>query len=192
MGGYGPVGPVEASPLSIEAAQGAVEAYLERFGNPDLALKEVMIFDNHAYAEIVEKSTGIGAMEVLIDPLSLIVYPEHGPNMMWNLKYSGMGSMMGGMMGGWRNPQTPGNAAQISAEMPISPEQAVKLAQDYLDSYLPGTQVDEHADQFYGYYTLHTVHAGQISGMLSVNGFSGQVFPHTWHGAFIEMSEEEH
>ena len=24
----------------------------------------------------------------------------------------------------------------------------------------------------------------------SVNGFSGEVFPHTWHGEFIEMSEE--
>jgi len=192
MGGYGPAGPVGASPLSIEAAQGAVESYLDRLGNPDLALKEVMIFDNHAYAEIVEKSTGIGAMEVLIDPISLTIYPEHGPNMMWNLKYSGMGSMMGGMMGGWRTWQTPGTAAQLSTEMPVNPEQAVKLAQDYLDSYLPGTQVEEHVDQFYGYYTLHTLSAGQTSGMLSVNGFSGQVFPHTWHGAFITMSEEKH
>lgn len=192
MGGYGPGGPVTTSPLSIKAAEGAVASYLDRLGNPDLAIKEVMIFDNHAYAEIVEKSSGIGAMEVLIDPLSLTVYPEHGPNMMWNLKYSGMGNMMGGMMGGWRNRQTPGNTPKVSAEMPVSPDQAIQLAQDYLDSYLPGTQVEEHADQFYGYYTLHTERAGQISGMLSVNGFSGQVFPHTWHGAFITMSEEEH
>lgn len=192
MGGYGPAGPVAASPLSTEAAQGAVESYLDRLGNPDLALKEVMIFDNHAYAEIVEKSTGIGAMEVLIDPLSMTVYPEHGPNMMWNLKYSGMGSMMGGMMGGWRSWQNPETSPQLSAEMPVSPERAVNLAQDYLNSYLPGTQVEEHVDQFYGYYTLHTLRGGQVSGMLSVNGYSGQVFPHTWHGAFITMSEEEH
>jgi len=26
--------------------------------------------------------------------------------------------------------------------------------------------------------------------MLSVNGYDGQVFYHSWHGAFIEMSEE--
>jgi len=25
---------------------------------------------------------------------------------------------------------------------------------------------------------------------LSVNGYSGQVFLHTWHGDFIEMTEE--
>jgi hypothetical protein len=28
-----------------------------------------------------------------------------------------------------------------------------------------------------------------MAGMLSVNGYSGQVFLHTWHGAFIEESE---
>ena len=186
-GGYGPGGPVTASPLSIEEAQDAVQAYLDDLGNSDLALKEVMIFDNHAYAEIVEKSTGIGAMEVLVDPASGSVYPEHGPNMMWNLKYSGMSGMMGGMMGGWRNPQ---NGPQPSAEMPVSAEQAVELAQKYLDQYMPGVQVEGHADPFYGYYTLHTSRGGQITGMLSVNGYSGQVFPHTWHGAFITMSEE--
>lgn len=187
MGGYGPGGPVEGEPLSIEEAQDAVQSYLDDLGNPDLALKEVMIFDNHAYAEIVEKSTGIGAMEVLVDPVSRTVYPEHGPNMMWNLKYSGMSGMMGGMMGGWRNPR---NGPQPSADMPVSPEQAVELAQKYLNQYMPGVQVEEHADPFYGYYTLHTSRGGQITGMLSVNGYSGQVFPHTWHGAFIAMSEE--
>ncbi|MBI1882356.1 MAG: peptidase M4, partial [Chloroflexi bacterium] len=29
-----------------------------------------------------------------------------------------------------------------------------------------------------------------VIGMLSVNGFSQQVFPHTWHGKLLEMSEE--
>ena len=30
---------------------------------------------------------------------------------------------------------------------------------------------------------------GKVAGMLSVNGYSGQVFLHTWHGAFVEESE---
>ena len=63
-----------------------------------------MIFDNNAYARITEKSTGIGAMELLVDPASLVVFPEYGPNMMWNLKYgmmSGAG-MMGGTSAAWR------------------------------------------------------------------------------------------
>ncbi len=194
MGGYGSPGFNAADPLSIDEAEQALESFLEDLGNPDLVIKEIMIFDNHAYAEIAEKSTGIGAMEVLIDPVTKRVFPEHGPNMMWNLKYSPMASggfgMMGGMMGGYRW----GNAAnppQVSPEMPISPEEAVAAAQEYLNSYFPGTSVEEHVDTFYGYYTLHTLQDGRVTGMLSVNGFSGEVFPHTWHGVFIEMKEEE-
>ena len=45
--------------------------------------------------------------------------------------------------------------------------------------------------QFYGYYTLDFEKDGRIAGMLSVNGYSGQVFLHTWHGTFIEEAEYE-
>jgi len=179
-----------AEPISLEEAEKAVDGYLSGLGNADLALKEIMVFDNHAYAEIYEQSTGIGAMEVLVDPLSKAVYPEYGPNMMWNLKYgmmspSGMGH---GMMGGWGRQ---GNRPQdIPAEMPISPEEALVIAQQFLDGNFPGLEVSDEADPFYGYYTIHTLKNGTTSGMLSVNGFSGEVFPHTWHGEFIEMSEE--
>jgi hypothetical protein len=195
MGGYGSSGLNTVEPLTIQQAQDAVEGYLKRFNDADLEIKEIMIFDNQAYAEIVEKSTGIGAMEVLVDPVTLAVYPEFGPNMMWNLKYgmmSGNGSygmMGGGMMGGrWQGSvQTDTH----SEDMPVGPEKAVEIAQEYLDQYLAGTQVEDHADVFYGYYTLHVGRDGDVIGMLSVNGYSGQVFPHTWHGDFIEMSEED-
>ena len=80
---------------------------------------------------------------------------------------------------------------EASADMDINPEQAIASAQDYLDSNLPGTEVENHADPFYGYYTLHVTRDGEVVGMLSVNGFSGDVFLHTWHGDFIEMSEVE-
>ena len=49
--------------------------------------------------------------------------------------------------------------------------------------------IDEIAP-FYGYYTIELEKDGQIVGMLSVNGYDGQVFYHTWHGVFIEMSKE--
>lgn len=203
MGGYWGGGQSQAEPLSLDQAQEAVANFLADYGNEgfvneDLVIEEIMIFDNHAYAVISEESTGIGAMEVLVDPLTLQVYPEHGPNMMWNLKYGmmsangapgmmGSGMMGSGMMGGsWRG--YPSQGVEVSAEMSVSPEQAVEAAQAYLDRNLPGVQVEEHADRFYGYYTLHTLQDGKVSGMLSVNGFSRQVFLHTWHGDFIEMS----
>ena len=177
-----------AAPLTIDQAKTAVLAYLDGLDDPNLALKEVMIFDNQAYAEIVELDTGIGAMEVLVDPVTLAVYPEHGPNMMWNLKYGMMAGrgMMGRMMGGW------GARPNADSEMTVSPEEALQIAQDYLDQHLPGTQVGDETDPFYGYYTLHTEQDGQVIGMLSVNGYTGDVFLHTWHGKFIEMEETEH
>lgn len=195
MGGYSGSGTSLVEPLSIEEANQALERFLEDLGNSDLEVKEVMIFTNHAYAEIIEKSSGIGAMEVLVDPVTRTVYPEHGPNMMWNLKYSPMGSrgfgMMGGMMGGYYRPGGAANPPEVSPEMTVSPEAAITAAQMYLDTYYPGITVEEHVDPFYGYYTLHTLRDGKVIGMLSVNGFSAAVFPHTWHGDFIEMSEDE-
>lgn len=186
-------------PLSLAEATDTLNAYLSSLNDANLAVGEVMVFDNHAYAQIVEKDSGIGVMEVLVDPTSKAVFPEMGPNMMWNLKYgmmSGFGGygMMGGMMGGFNN-MMGGNFfgnTDAAAEMTVTPEQAVELAQTYLDTYFSaaGLSADEHADPFYGYYTLHVNRDGQTVGMLSVNGFTGQVFPHTWHGELLEMSGE--
>jgi hypothetical protein len=50
---------------------------------------------------------------------------------------------------------------------------------------LPGTTVADEADAFYGYYTLHVLRDGKTIGMLSVNGFTGTVWYHTWHGNFV-------
>jgi hypothetical protein len=217
MGGYGMMGgnqsnnPTNVKPLTVDQAKQAVESYMKGLNNPDLELKEIMIFDNNAYARITEISTGIGAMELLVDPASLAVFPEYGPNMMWNLKYglmNGTGGMMGeysknqaptsgagrsggGMMGGGNGMMGNGivNPGSVSATMITSPEQALKITQQYLDQKFPGYQAAADADPFYGYYTIDIMKDGKPTGMLSVNGFSGQIFLHTWHGTFIEMSE---
>jgi hypothetical protein len=133
-------------------------------------------------AEIVEKDSGIRAMEVLVDPRSKAVYPEMGPNMMWNLKYGMMSRY--GMMGN-------APSVDLSAPMPITPDKAIEAAQAYLDTYINNNlQADKMAERFYGYYTLHVNRDGKTVGMLSVNGYTGQVFLHTWHGNLVEMSEE--
>jgi hypothetical protein len=207
MHGFGSNALFGIEPLSLDEAQIVVEDYLTALEDDKLALGEMMIFDNHAYAQVVEKSTGIGAFEVLVDPVTLGVTPKPGPNMMWNAKYSpmsgfggfgmmGMMNMMGGfgfqgqgdmmgsgmMMGGTTVPDIP-------AEMPVSPDEAIETAQRYLDVYLPGAQAEEEADAFYGYYTIHILRDGQTVGMLSVNGYTRQVFLHTWHGDLLEMTE---
>jgi hypothetical protein len=167
-------------PLTVDQAKQAVSAYLAGLNNPDLVISEIMIFDNNAYARITEKTTGVGAFELLVDPVTQSVFPEYGPNMMWNLKYGMMGQ---GMMGGFTAPNTTG-------QMSVTADQARQIAQRYLDTYQPGAQADQKPDPFYGYYTIDTLRDDKPVGMLSVNGYSGQVFVHTWHGDFVEMSED--
>ena len=195
MNGF--IGNNNLEPLSVEDAREAVESYLGQFDDDDLVIEEIMIFDNNAYAIIVEESTGIGAFELLVDPQTKNVFPEYGPNMMWNLKYGMMGGaggpgMMGGtggfsMMDGLFNDSY--SSEDITTEFRVTPEEAFDLAQDFLNRVYPGVEVSDEITMFYGYYTIDTERDGDIVGMLSVNGFTGQVFPHTWHGEFIEMVE---
>ena len=187
------------TPLTVDQAKAAAEKYLANLNNSDLHIAEVMIFDNNAYVVVKEISTDNGAFELLVDPTSQIAYPEHGPNMVWNLKYGGLnhenmmgnGGMMGmmggtnGMMNGWDS-TTPLN---ITAELTVTPEQAIAYAQKYLDTNISGATAATDPIQFYGYYTLDFEKDGKIIGMLSVNGYSGQVFLHTWHGSIIEETE---
>ncbi len=198
MGGYWQGGSSSATPLTVDQANQAVDTYLNGLNNPDLALKEIMVFQNNAYARVTEKSTGIGAMELLVNPATLAVFPEYGPDMMWNLKYSPMynsatatgymGGMMNSMVGGY-SPNAQGNPPSVSAAMPVTPEQAVKAAQQFIDQRFPGSQADPEPDAFYGYYTIDILKNGQPVGMLSVNGFNQQIFYHTWHGSYITGSE---
>ncbi|WP_405811456.1 hypothetical protein OG729_01425 [Streptomyces sp. NBC_00210] len=44
-------------------------------------------------------------------------------------------------------------------------------------------------ESYPGYYTLHTMQSGKITGMLSVNSSTGQVRYHTWHGTYIATSQ---
>jgi hypothetical protein len=174
----------DVDPLTLTEAEAALEDYLRRLGGEGLAIGEIMIFDNHAYAQLFEADTGVGAVEVLIDPVTGAVYPEHGPNMMWNLKYSPMDGYQ--MMGRW----SPERLLEPTSEMPVTPEEAVRLAQRYLDRSSPGAQAGDHPDTFYGYYTLHILQEDATVGMLSINGYTGEVLVHGWHGELIEMSEQ--
>ena len=195
-------GPPSSVPKDIDEATELAKTYVASLGYPDLAIEEIMEFQYNYYFIAYEKSTGIGAFEGIIEKgvglsgmggMMGIVHPEQGPNMMWNTKYGQMGGwgpmggMMGGMMGGGSRGYRPYSGVP-TAEMPVTSSDAEKIAQAYLDSYLPGSSLED-PDTFYGYYTIHVLKSGKPYGMLSVNGYTGQVWYHTWHGAFIQMKE---
>jgi len=97
--------------------------------------------------------------------------------MMWNAKYS---VMRPGMMGGF--------SLIGSGPMTVSGQQAQAIAQHWLDANHAGTKANS-PDPFYGYYTVDFGTTGQLVGMLSVNGYTGQVWYHGWHGSFIELRD---
>lgn len=166
--------------LTIDQAKRLAEDYLTSLGNKDLAIDEIMEFELNFYIVYYEKSTGIGAFEAIIDKANTegmmgmmgygYVRPEQGPNMMWNSKY---------LTHGMRDGNT------ISFSPPITEEQAREYAQKYLDEYIPSA-IAEDVHPFYGYYTIHVMTNDKISGMLSVNSYTGQVWYHNWHGNYIQ------
>ena len=194
---------VQAQPpnsITLEQVRTIAQQYLASTRNPNLGIKEIMEFQNNFYVMYYEKDTGVGAFEMLVwkqapspemmgggmgigggmmgyGMMTGTIVPEPGPNMMWNTKYS----MMQGMMGSrWQT--------GTSGQMQVSEQEARSAAEIYLSQNFPGTHV-EGITRFYGYYTIDFQKDGKIVGMLSVNGYSQQVWYHSWHGAFVQEVE---
>ena len=166
------VSPGNASRISLDQARKLAEDYATTVGS-DLAVAEVMEFENNFYALVKESDSGHGALELLIDPYTGAVGPEPGPNMMWNDRYGHMSFGAGG-------------------ENRLSMDEARAFAQQALDTQLPGSKAHEDGAAFYGYFTFDFDNAnGTIAGMLSVEGSTGAVWLHTWHGSFVAEWEAE-
>jgi hypothetical protein len=175
MSGWSQSTPGQAQSInSLDEAKVAFQRTVDASGNTNLALDEVIQFQWNYYAIVKDTSTGEGAFELLANPQTGAIYPEMGPNMMWNTQYGHMAGI--GMMGAQR--QQPNRQPTIAAD------QAQQIAQQWLDQNQPGSAT-ETADTFPGYYTFHFTRDGQLSGMLSVNASTGAVWYHTWHGAFV-------
>jgi hypothetical protein len=166
----GPYDP-DASPIGINVAEQLAKEYLADLNNQNLMVDEIEEYSNNYYVSFKERGTDRGAIEIIIDRFygSVDLEPQ---SMMWNLKY--------GMMG-YRD--------EGPKDMPITPERAMDIAQTYLDSAYPGTKAGSLV-AYYGYYTIMTTLNGEHYGMVSVNGYTGQVWYHTWHGMFLGEIED--
>ncbi len=165
--------------VTIDRAATLARQAIARFGSPDLVAMEIMEFTSNFYVVVAEKSTGVGAFELIVERNGF-VRPEPGPNMMWNLKYGHMGGGMmgGGMMGGWGAP----------TGQSLTRDQARQAAQGWLNQAFPGAKAEEGMP-FYGYFTFDFERGGKVVGMLSVHAYTGQVWYHTWHGTFVREKE---
>jgi hypothetical protein len=191
--GYGVNSPAGGS-ANLDGAAERVREALRACGSNDLAVEEVMEFTNHFYVLVEEKSTGIGAFELIVERNGFM-HPEPGPNMMWNTKYghmAGFGGMMGrGMMGygSGSGPQGRGWSGQPNTQTQrLTIERARQIVGQYLSIAFPGATPD-HGTAFYGYFTFDLERDGKPFGMLSVNAYTGQIWYHTWHGTFVQEKE---
>ncbi len=193
------------TPLTVDEAKKAAQDYIAALKLDGLELGEVLIFDTHAYVVVKETATGNGAFELVVDPVNKVAHPQPGPDTLWNLKYGGV--LQSGRPGpfgpGPKGPNampsaTPDAAAtaapaatpaDVSAEMPISQEAAIKAAQAWLDTTNIGATAATDALKFYGYYTVKFSKDGKLVGMLSVNGYNGQVLGRPWRGTLIEQPQ---
>jgi hypothetical protein len=159
MGSMGMMGDTSgtATPVSEADARTRFAEFAADCG-ADVHVADVMAFASNYYAQLVD-GNGNGLGEVLVDSYTGAVYPEPGPNMMWNTAW-GLGST---------------GAAQFDQSA------AQQIATTFLAGYLPGAAVVE-GQAFPGYYTFDFGRDHAVEGMLSVNATTGDVWVHTWHG----------
>jgi hypothetical protein len=180
MGNWGYLTAPSTAALTFDHAVTSMQNYVGSLNNPDLRLVEVEEYAWNFYGVAQEKSTGINAFQIIANKYDGAVYPEMGPNMMWNTKYSPMSWMMGGF---W--------FAAPSSKMTVRVEQARANATEFLKEHLPNTALEDATDTYYGYYNIDALKDGKMYGMLSVNGYTGAVWYHTWHGEFIAAKDLE-
>jgi len=159
-----------------------VEKYISYY-NEDLKIEDIFVFSNSEYYySIIEDKTGNGAMELLVNPVTGGIYPEYGPNMMWNEKYGMHGSS--GMMGG--------SFFNNNRNDELSSDVALKKANQYLSSIGNDLEAEAGGHEFDGYFTFHVEKGDEAIGMLSVNSYTGEVWYHNWHGNLLEIKSTNH
>lgn len=158
--------------ITIDQAAQNGRRYLESY--PELRLGRVMEFESSFYVLALEKSTGRGGLELMVNPFSGVVSLGTGPAMMWNRKYGRMGRSESG-----------------SLENALSMEKAYGMAQQALEKRSAGVTMEKKGTAFYGYYTFTCLKDGKPVGWISVEGQEGQVWMNTNLGKFIASKEFE-
>jgi uncharacterized membrane protein YkoI len=158
MGGPGGYAAPLDKPVTLDGAEERAVAALKEWGYTDLEIAEVVQYSWNFYVLAKEKSTGRGALEMLVDPRTGSVSAEPGPNMMWNTKYGHRY---------WTG---------ASGTPTVSVDQAKKIVKDWLAAGGDRTDYDLEVTEMYGYYSIHLEKDMKMAGMVGVNAWTGQVW----------------
>ncbi|WP_292387864.1 peptidase M4 [Methanosarcina sp. UBA5] len=152
----------ESKPVTQDEALKSMQNFSRQYGS-NLEVEDFMVFSGNYYAVLKDTNSSQYIAEVLVDRYSGSVYPEPGPNMMWNTRFGAGRTTTGG------------------PEYDLA--EAENLTKDFLGGYLPEAQIME-SNEMPGYYTFDFGRQ-DIEGMLSVNAYNGQIWVHTWHGSYL-------
>lgn len=130
--------------------------------------------------------------KLLVNLYTGYVYPEYGPNMMWNEKYGMRGGRGYGMMGGTMWNENNGYYQGSYGTKQIDRVEAVKIGDEYVKNNVnKNYSVLDQGHEFYGYYTFHINEKDKPVGMISVNYYSGDIWYHNWHGQLEQIASND-
>jgi hypothetical protein len=160
--------------ITLTEAISKAEAYASAKW-PDLQLAKAVQFQDGFDLIFTEKTTGRGAVEVVVSPSGDAVGILMGPATVWNLKY--------GL-------DIPRQQSSGATDNTLAEDAARQAAQQALDGVQPGATLNTGGYSFYGYYVFEYSINGQTAGMLGVNGLTGQVWSYDrWFGSFLSEKE---
>ncbi len=178
--GYMPAGEVAyeghvlGQRITIDQVEELVKNYLR--DNSNLRAEEIIEFANDFYVRFSEKDTGINAFVALVHPYNGRLYPGHHPDKYWNTEY--------------RDEAVDVTSNRVTSDMGSSPmtvteEQAWNDAQRFIERHLPDGQAGA-VERFYGYYIIPVLMFEDVIGLVSINGYTGEVCYEACHGSLIE------
>lgn len=173
-GGMGPWGDdfeVTGERITLEQALALAQDYIADH-TENLRITRVYEFANLFYAFVEETDTGMGAFQLIIQPVSGKVRQENGPSFNWNTKY-GRHAKQGGE----------------SVENALTLDAAAAQAQQVLNDQSAEATIDPAGTAFHGYYTFEYLVDGEVAGLLSVNAADGDFWFHNWLGELISKKD---
>ena len=180
----------DSAMVTMDDAIDIAGRFMNSLGNSTLALDEVEEWEFNYYVVVKEAAPSqYKAFQLIIDRWTGSVIPEMGPGMMWNQKY---GRMMNTTTDGMPGHMNRRDRKITEPTFTVTPEAATSAANQFLrERFRRSLVVEDMPDVFFGYYNfdVNDVATGGKYGMLSVNGSTGQVWYHTWHGSFVQGKE---
>ncbi|HEX7555768.1 MAG TPA: hypothetical protein VF338_04020 [Leptolinea sp.] len=161
--------PTSGPRLSMDAIASMAQNFSAQY-KTGIEIVQIIETTKYFYISFRETASGVGAFELLANPVTGQMGIENGPSQFWNTKY-----------GVWGSGKSITNG--------ISSAQAQNIAFQYLKSNDPLVNLDPEPIAFYGYYSFTERLGDKITGVLSVNGYSGEVEPHTWLGNILQTKD---